>query len=316
MSGHGCPCCCNRICIKDVNDVNTTNPEFTKYFKNKEDAYTVTIKSGKEIEAICPECKTEKNIKMSTLSTYGLACGFCSDGISIPEKFIMNLLIELNIEFIRQKSFNWSKNKKYDFFIPSLNIIIEAHGLQHYKDNNKFTNRRNLKEEQENDDLKEKLAKENGIENYIIIDCRESELEWLKNNCIKNLSDLFSLDKIEWNNNFIKCQRSLMIETCKLWDEGIKSGLIISKKLNITYVTALTYLKRGRDIGICSYDFNRNKPVINITTNMYFESETQASEYYDVSMISACCRGVRKTAGGYKWKFYREDDKNEKNNNN
>ena len=108
-----------------------------------------------------------------------------SDGISIPEKFMWNVLKELNIEFktqLNKKDFDWCQNYKYDFYIPSLNMVIETHGRQHYE---KSDRGRTLEEEQLNDKLKKELALNNNIKNYIIVDCRKSELEWLKENTIK-----------------------------------------------------------------------------------------------------------------------------------
>lgn len=50
---------------------------------------------------------------------------------------------------------------------------------------------------------------------------------------------------------------------------------------------------------------NRKK-VINITTNKIFDSITQASKFYNISdkYIIQVCKGVRKHAGGYFWKYY------------
>ncbi|MEM5599205.1 hypothetical protein AAHB53_28045 [Niallia circulans] len=57
----------------------------------------------------------------------------CSDGFSIPEKFMFNLLDYLQVDFDYQKVFDWSLGKRYDFYIPMLNCIIETHGAQHYQ---------------------------------------------------------------------------------------------------------------------------------------------------------------------------------------
>lgn len=61
----------------------------------------------------------------------------------------------------------------------------------------------------------------------------------------------------------------------------------------------------------------RIKKVVNISTNKVFNSITEASLYYNISIskISAVCRGGRKTAGKYKWKYFEEGDINEYKNN-
>ncbi len=67
----------------------------------------------------------------------GFSCKRCGDGISYGEKFVYSMLCELNIDFITQLShitFSWCEKYKYDFYIPSINTIVEVHGRQHYFD--------------------------------------------------------------------------------------------------------------------------------------------------------------------------------------
>jgi len=163
---------------KKKNCLAYTHPEIAKLVLNKELSYQLTHGSGKKVDFVCGCGKIIKDKTVHTVVRRGLSCPECSDGISYPEKFMFNLLDQLDIDFESQKIFNWSENKRYDFYIPKYDCIIETHGLQHYKHTG-FD--RTLEEEQRNDDLKEKLAKENGIENYIVIDCRKSEMEWIKN---------------------------------------------------------------------------------------------------------------------------------------
>lgn len=131
-----CPCCINKVVVKGVNDIATTHPETFVYFENKEDAYTHTYGSEKYVWCICPICNTRKHMVIGRLTTHGLCCQNCSDGISYPEKFVANMLMQLNIKFIRQYSkvnASWVKDKFYDFYLPDYNMIIEVHGMQHYK---------------------------------------------------------------------------------------------------------------------------------------------------------------------------------------
>ena len=49
---------------------------------------------------------------------------------------MFNLLKFCDIDFIQEKSFDWDVEKykrRYDFYIPSLNTIIELNGKQHYE---------------------------------------------------------------------------------------------------------------------------------------------------------------------------------------
>ena len=104
---------------------------------------------------------------------------------------------QLNIQFETEEVFDWAKNKRYDFYVPILNCIIEAHGMQHYKDSSWST----VQFQQENDALKENLALSNGIVNYIQLDCRTSNMEYIKQSILSNgkMNELFDLMKIDWD---------------------------------------------------------------------------------------------------------------------
>ena len=93
-------------------------------------------------------------------------CPKCSKKASKGERKIMNWLEQEKISFIKEKIFNWSDQKRYDFYLPEQNLIIEYHGIQHYKEIKDFF--LPLEEQQKIDSWKEARAKENGI-NYLII---------------------------------------------------------------------------------------------------------------------------------------------------
>ena len=146
-----------------------------------------------------------------------------SDGVSISEKFMINVLRQLNIKFTTQLNksiFTWCQNYKYDFYIPSLNMIIETHGVQHYQTSFKNLGAKTLKEEQKNDEYKKELALKNNINNYIIVDCRKSEFDWLKENVIKELSFYFDLSNIDWDVVWENSLKSLIWEVKRLYEEG------------------------------------------------------------------------------------------------
>lgn len=264
----GCSCCYGRTTVRGINDIATTQPWMVKYFVNIEDAYTHTYCSGDKILCKCNICGHKKEIVISNLYRQGFSCPKCSDGISYPEKFMYNLLSQLNINFIFQftkKYAKWVGKYRYDFYFEHNNesYIVETHGLQHYNSISWNNNTNSLKEEQENDNNKYELAVNNGIkpENYIVIDCRYSEFEFIKNNIIQSIfNEIFDLNSINWNNIEKKCQNLLVKEVCEFWklhNEINCENLIIkqiSNILNLSVATIRKYLKIGAKLGWCHYN--------------------------------------------------------------
>lgn len=318
-------------CIQ-CNSISITHPELVKYLVNQEDAYKYSAGSKKKIIIRCPDCGFEKEKSIYDWINKGFGCPKCSDGVSYPEKFMFNVLEQLDFIFKPQLSrtiFEWCSDYRYDFYINKTNCIVETHGLQHYED--KENRRMSLNEIQVNDKAKEKLAKENDIKNYIVLDCRCSNMEWIQNSIMNSeLPNLlnFKEDNIDW----LKCHEyacsSLVKDVCCLWNDGIKNTLKIANKLKINRSTIIRYLKQGTELGWCDYDPKealRNKEyiykkVICLTTGEIFNSILDASKIYDVhkSSISACCRrDENKSAGRHPatgekliWMFY--DDKKKK----
>lgn len=126
-------------------------------------------------------------------------------GGSYPERFISAVLSNLGISFYREQIFPWSKNtsygtKRYDFYVPSKNMIIEVHGLQHYDGGFEGLGGRSLADEQNNDRFKEQLAKSNGISSYIIINAAASSFDFISNSIISNTEfcNYFDVNSIDW----------------------------------------------------------------------------------------------------------------------
>lgn len=306
-------------CIQ-CNKIEVTNPEFVKYFVNIEDTKKYSQGSRAIVDMKCPDCGFVKPRKISRLARDGFSCDRCSDGVSYPEKVMHSVLEQLGIEFISQLTkvnFKWCGKYKYDFYLPQINNIIEINGQQHYthsferiKSNKKI---KTLQEEQDNDKAKLDLALLNGINNYITIDCRISNINFIKDSILSsNLYELYDLGNINW----IKCHEyacnSLIKEACNLWNNGFDSVMQISHEMNICKSTAIKYLKQGTILGWCDYDSNieikkntasRAKKtsikVICINTKEIFNSQKIAGEKYNISPtgISGTCRGIHKFSG-------------------
>lgn len=257
----GCSCCDNKIAVLGINTILDTDHWMIDLGVNIEDAKKYTHSSGKKIPVTCRDCGEKKEIIIFDLyNRHSIGCS-CGDGTSYPEKIIIALLKQLNINFktqLNKKDFNWCGKYRYDFYLEDYNIIIETHGEQHYKERGRG---RTLQEEQENDKIKKELAFNNDIDNYIEIDCRKSELDFIKNNILNSeLAELFNLSKIDW----LKCEEyalsNIVKKVCDYWhlhndinNEKLTTG-DLAKQFNIAQGTIIRYLNKGSKLGWCNYN--------------------------------------------------------------
>lgn len=248
----------NCLFVKN-NTVINNRPDLITYLVNPEDA-KLCVYSNKIVECKCPICGTKKKMTLNTLSTHGLRCQKCKDGISYPEKFILSLLNQLNIEYVYQlskKDFTWCSKYFYDFYIPSINCIIETHGMQHYNGGFHTYGGKTKEQEQKNDEMKQYIALKNGIDNYISLDCRKSNIEFIKRSVIN--SELptilnFHEDQIDWHKCGIDATSSITFKICKFYNEKSEKIQDISDHFKLCGATINKYLKLGTEIGICNYN--------------------------------------------------------------
>ncbi len=304
----GCPVCSNKKVVKGVNDIATTHPEYIKYFKNREDAYRHTISSGKVVTLVCPNCKYEKDYKIATaFNTHRFSCDICSDGISYGEKFIINLLNQAGLRFKTQYTDIWCENKRYDFLVNN-DIIIEVNGMQHYEDK-KFNmhGTRSLEEEKINDTKKKNLALKNGFseDKYIIIDCRYSELNYIKNSILNSsLNKLIDLNKIDWDKCHESTFSSNIIQSCEMFNKGMDTKGI-AKKLNVSRDVVRKWLNKCSEIGLCAFDgkFNSNngssKRIMHLDKIYNSISEASRDTGYTRRRLSSFC----KDENNKEWKY-------------
>ena len=330
LSGRSCPVCSGREIKLGINTIYDTDPWMIDLGVSEEDAKKYSRGSKEKISLVCPDCGKEKKIRISSIYNYKSISCSCGDGKSYPEKFMMNVLDQLELNYEIEKEFEWSDKKRYDFYIPSLNMIIETHGEQHYDGRFKSIGGRTLEEEQKNDNYKKELALKNSIEYYIAIDCRESEINYTKSSILNSeLTQLFNLNNINW----LKCaefaNKNIVKEVCDYWNNKKEhEGMLdLSKIFKIGRSTIINYLKKGAKLGWCKYDpkiemrksglksgkskgrkveiFKNNKSLG--IFNSCNELERKSKELFQVKLLNQAicdvCNGKIKHYKGYTFKY-------------
>ena len=279
-----------------------------------EDGYKYTYGDVIKVNWKCPNCgNIIKNKTISDVFHYGLSCPICSDGILYPEKFMYNLLKQLGIDFEYQYSPKWANRKRYDFYIPSKQLIIEMDGGWHSQDN--LLSGQTKDKSKEIDDYKNKLAEEHGIE-PIRIDCdyHVYNADIIKQNILNSQLYIFiDFSHVDWLKIDSLSQKSLTKEICDYKkDNPLEFASDIASKYNLGTNTVVRYLKRGTRFGWCNYDpkaeFARNskligikhmRKIICITTNTIYSSQAYANKLTHITQgnISACCLHNYHSAG-------------------
>ena len=308
LNGVSCPVCENKIIIHGINDIATTHPDYVKYFLNKEDTFNYSFGSNHKVSIICPNCGYIKHKVVINNFLRGINhCTICADKISLPEKFCRELLLSLNIKFVYQKIFDWSDKKRYDFYLPNYNTIIEVNGMQHYKETDK---NKPFYTDYKNDIYKKDIALQNNILNYIIVDCRKSEFEWLVDNFTYSLNKYFDLSDVSWKIIFEKSQKNLLLEACDLYNKNY-SITKIAESLNLCTETISTYLKIGNKISKCNY-IPRVRNIKNIVKldldyNLIRTYTTLYQIYkngYKNNQVSKCCKDDKNNIyDGFIWMY-------------
>lgn len=159
-----CPECSRKAKMK-------TNREFLEQVESLVgDEYTFTEEyngDNKKISVIHNVCGYEYSITPNNFIN-GTRCANCRR--SKGELDIMKVLGSLGVDFEEQKTFPGLVNIKplrYDFYIPSMGILIEYNGRQHYEPVDYFGGDEAYKTQVKNDTLKRQYAED---KNYTLLE--------------------------------------------------------------------------------------------------------------------------------------------------
>lgn len=258
-----CPCESAKDFVSEINSIAVADPEFAKFFLNKEDTYKYSCGSNHKADFVCPECgKILKNKQILSVYKQGLSCPVCGKKPSLGERIMYQVLYMLNgqldCDFDYDKPYDWSNSKRYDFLfiLNGVTYIVETHGNQHYSYDQQFKNS-TLALQKSNDLYKYNLAIDNNIvepDNYIVIDCRKSDFDYIKTNILNSkLNELFQLNDFDWEFCFKESATPTLKRVCEAWNKGLHSYEELISELHMYRTTIQKYLSQGRKLGMCDY---------------------------------------------------------------
>lgn len=243
-----CSCCASKAIKPGINSISTTNPELVEYFVNKHNSEIYSLKSNAHTDMCCPHCGVVKNMCIADLHNQGFSCPRCSDSLSVGERIMYIILSENNISFVKEYVIAGA-NYRYDFYIKDKNMIIEINGKQHYDGGfGTYDGGKNLEEEKLNDANKKKFALDNGIENYVYIDCRKSNVDYIINSVYDSgIIDILGIENID-ENHIAKTihTHSITKDICDLYNsDDTMSIKDICDILHFDRTTVREHLKSG-----------------------------------------------------------------------
>lgn len=157
IMGRGCPKC--------AKNYHYTKEELVEKFKEIHGCNFLydMVKEAKTHEMVEIGCKTHGYFtQMVSNHLKGQGCPLCKE--SKMEKEITELLAKKEIEFEREKRFDWLGRQSLDFYLPKHNVVIECQGIQHFEPLDYFGGKEEFERRKMLDSTKSERCKENGIE--------------------------------------------------------------------------------------------------------------------------------------------------------
>ncbi len=276
-----CPICHGLQVVEGINDIKSQFPDIAAYFVDDEFVRTHSIGTKEKGLTRCPDCGGTKLIQPHKIRSRGYSCNYCSDGVSYPNKFARQVLSQLPIKnFIPEYLPKWI-NRLYDnyFEYNEEKYILEMDGRQHFEDTEWST----YDQQVLNDRYKDEAATSHGIR-VIRVNCYYTDFEYIKNSIINSeLGNIFDLSIIDWD----RCNRnsihSLVFETSKYFNENPDISIqAISEYFKIDRHTLTTYLKRGTELGLCSYSISDSRRRATISCTLTHKEKCKRPIYvYD-----------------------------------
>lgn len=163
-NGHTISCGCERVLSRGQQTIPMIGNKFGKLtvLSRVEDYISPQGQKQPKYHCVC-DCGNTINVVAQSLKNGATqSCGCIT--ASIGENNIQQILLENNIEFIREYKFSDLGLLRYDFYLPNNNRLIEFDGRQHYSPSSLWDNKETFELRQQRDKIKNEYAKNNNID--------------------------------------------------------------------------------------------------------------------------------------------------------
>lgn len=322
LSRKTCSCpTCNEYVGRDivtvgVDDINTTHPEVAWLMANNNDRYVYKAYSKNKTLFICPECGHQIEKAICNVTTNGLSCPYCSDGISYPNKFMARLLYMLNVPFQSEYKIK-PYPYRYDFCFTHNHIgyIVEMDGAYGHGEVNMPT--LTIEQQIEIDNYKDEIASQYNY-HVIRIDCKygnEDRYKYVSNSILNSkMSNMFELSEQLLYEVHMAIPNSMACCVANDWNNGNRSYDYFLNTYGISRCSVRRYVKQAIELGKigCTYEEfltivrkASNKKLAKTKgscvrcdqTGQVFYSISSAEKETGILNIGNCVRGKRHYAG-------------------
>ena len=163
-NGHTISCGCERVLSRGQQITPMIGKKFGKLtvLSRVEDYISPQGQKQPKYHCLC-DCGNTVNIVAQSLKNGATqSCGCITT--SIGENNIQQILLENNIEFIREYKFSDLSLLRYDFYLPNYNRLIEFDGRQHSDPSSLWDNKESFENRKHRDQLKNDYAKSHNID--------------------------------------------------------------------------------------------------------------------------------------------------------
>ena len=103
------------------------------------------------------------------------------------------------------------------------------------------------------------MASQNGIQKYIVLDCRKSDMDWIKNSILHSkLSEIYDLSKVDWAECLDYAKSERVQEIADLWNDKLSLGEIC-EIAHLSRTNVRKHLLSGKQLGLCDYSVEESR---------------------------------------------------------